>query len=312
MYILVTSVTGFSITEKKFDVSNLDKTDVANLEKTTVGSLGLTASKVLGDQRLIDKVSVFRKLLGVFQTGDADIDNNLKMILRNNVINYPFYFGTPCDLYDLDINHVEYQIGTDAEGYDNTGKETWMLFYDKDNSEGGGRLSVSSDFHCQNENHLEVPFNPTSNVVRSGLVLKTCGDILFPEWSSAEEKQSLESLTSNNYLTSVLQKVCGSESCSWDEDNIKKSIHLFYPFLKKYVPVSVSLKKIPSAKSFSGKKLEKAGDERMSSEFKSGIVSSAIPDAVIDVLKKEFNTYTDDDDKFRFLIYTMCVDPNWH
>ena len=133
---IVISAAGFSITEKNFDVSKLDKIDVSNLEKMTAGSLGLAASKVSGDQRLIDKISVFRKLLEIFETGDSDNDSNLKMVLRNNIINYPFYFGTPCDLYDLDINHVEYQVGTDEEGSDYTGKETWMLFYDKDNDAG--------------------------------------------------------------------------------------------------------------------------------------------------------------------------------
>ena len=38
-------------------------------------------------------------------------------------------------------------------------------------------------------------------------MLKTCGDILFPEWSDAEEEQSIESLEGNNYLKSVLKSL---------------------------------------------------------------------------------------------------------
>ena len=88
-------------------------------------------------------------------------------------------------------------------------------------------------------------------------MLKTCGDILFPEWSDAEEEQSVDSLVENNYLKSVLKKVCDSESCSWDENNIKINSP-FYPFVKKYIPVSLGLKKVPAVKKSKSKSLEKS------------------------------------------------------
>ena len=290
----------------------MTKLDGVSLEKVHVSDLGITMGGAKpGAKRLIDKVTVFRKLLEIFQTGDADKDTYLKKILRNNVINYPFYFGTPCDLYDIEINHMEYQVGTDEVDHVDNGKETWVLFYDKD-LDDGGRQSISGDFHCQDENHLEVPFNPSSNVVRSGLMLKTCGDILFPEWSDADEEQSVDSLSENNYLTSVLQKVCGSDSCSWDENNIKNSIHLFYPYLKKYVPLSEKIKPSATSKVVAKSEFKKSLGPKVSIEVKAGVVSSTIPEAVIDTLKKEFMTYTSDDHKFRFLFYTMCAEPNWH
>ena len=105
------SATSLSKEEQNFDVSKLDKIDVSNLEKTTGGPLGFATSKVMGDWPF-DKVAVFRKLLGIFETGDSDNDSNLKMILRNNIINYPFILVHPaiCTILTLIMSSFKLEL----------------------------------------------------------------------------------------------------------------------------------------------------------------------------------------------------------
>ena len=115
-----------------------------------------------GDQRTIDKMTVYHTLLKIFSTEDESNDAELKNILKRNIVDKPFSFGSPCDLYNIDIdNKTEFND-----------EYTYIKFNTEDHASG--------DFICYQPSHLQVPHNQVSTAVRAGLMQKSCGKIMFP------------------------------------------------------------------------------------------------------------------------------------
>jgi hypothetical protein len=298
------------------NLSNLECADGFAQKKEDVGIFE-RQTYVSGSERTIDKMTTYHTLLNIFSIYNDEDNKSLKEILKINILDEPFSFGSPCDLYNLSVNGLTEDSGFDDTNQHNSEDSQTHIDF---NSSDDDIKHISGDFICYRPSHVQVPHNQISNVLRSGLVQKTCGEIIFPEFE-IDEYSSWANINSNNTMVNAaLINACGQDRCqSFDESNIEKVMMLFYPFLQREVAVS----KLNGSSLFNS-----LIPSTLISDIKVDIESAARD--VVSVAPKNLNNKLKETEfklgrkgvqeeldrrlevKFRLLLYVLCIDPSWH
>ncbi len=166
-----------------------------------------------GDQRTIDKMTVYHTLFEIFNQ-EAGENIELKNILKRNVLDKPFSFGSPCDLYNINVSgkyeRHSFDDETDRVHSPDDG-QTCIDFYGNCGDDPQTN-HISGDFICYQPSHIQVPHNQVSNVIRAGLMQKACGKIIFPEFEGSENNDWSDLESNNQYVQAALEKACDDSS----------------------------------------------------------------------------------------------------
>ena len=269
-YLILFNMTFIRTTSGFFEV---EKIDFETESKDEIGYV----------QRTINKYTVTNILYNIFSTDDNDKNNELNIILKNNIHDFPYVFGGSCSPYQLNFDENSSYVFTDpsrtgSDGGPDTG-DTWITFND-----------IGNQYSCSQPSHTNVHFHQQSNVLRAGLIQKTCGSIIFPELDSGDSLEDVV-LEENEFIDSLLTKINSGGGDVFTEENIINTIHQFYPFLKQVSIVNSFINQ---------------------NEKITGLVKSLVPESLVaGIIDDVSGVVSDDEKKFRVFVYTMCIDPGW-